>query len=330
MANIKLTHCSGLVTVQDFGRVGHQSKGMPVAGAIDEHAFMQANHLVSNTLFDKYSDKSNLSTGALEVYFGELTVTVNQPCIIAITGANCHPIHIDSHQQQINIPMWQPYKLCAGDSIKLHRPKQGIVSYLAFRGGIQTPMFLGSRAQTFSSTIAIDALKPLVTGQLLELADKQVTPLQTNTPKKGKLSPEIFYQNDPLILRFVPHQHWFNLPNHQQEKWLSRTYKVSSSNNRMACQFEQLSEEPITIRHQTKLSSAVNFGTIQVLPDGSPIVLMKDRQTMGGYPTLGNVYQTDLFRLSQLLPGKEVRFIIGNIEQAQSQLNAFYQKFTQQ
>jgi len=49
---------------------------------------------------------------------------------------------------------------------------------------------------------------------------------------------------------------------------------------------------------------------------------------MGGYPVLGSVMQTDLFRLSQMRPGEKVNFTLINHQQAQQQLRAFYRKFS--
>ncbi len=79
---------------------------------------------------------------------------------------------------------------------------------------------------------------------------------------------------------------------------------------------------------RSTLSKPVCFGTIQCPSDGQPIVLMKDRQTVGGYPVLGTVIQTDLFRLSQKRPGETVRFVPTTLAQAQAQLAAFREKFS--
>ena len=55
-------------------------------------------------------------------------------------------------------------------------------------------------------------------------------------------------------------------------------------------------------------SEAVAFGTIQLPPDGNPIILMADRQTVGGYPRVGEVASVDLPLLAQLKPGDTLRF----------------------
>ena len=57
--------------------------------------------------------------------------------------------------------------------------------------------------------------------------------------------------------------------------------------------------------------------TIQVPPDGQPIVLMAERQTTGGYPKIATVVSADLGRLGQLVAGDGVRFRLVTIEDAQ-------------
>ena len=54
-------------------------------------------------------------------------------------------------------------------------------------------------------------------------------------------------------------------------------------------------------------SVAVFPGTVQLPPDGRPIVLLADAQTIGGYPVVGQVIEADLPLAVQLRPGEEVR-----------------------
>jgi len=66
------------------------------------------------------------------------------------------------------------------------------------------------------------------------------------------------------------------------------------------------------------LSEAVTFGTIQIPPSGKPIVLMADRQTVGGYPKIAEVATVDLHLLAQLRPGERLRFELVSLAQAQA------------
>ena len=82
----------------------------------------------------------------------------------------------------------------------------------------------------------------------------------------------------------------------------------------------------ITIKNKA-LSKPVCYGTMQMPNADQVIVLMKDRQTIGGYPVLGNVIQTDLFRLSQMRAGQKVKFLPTSLNSAQQQLTQFYLRF---
>jgi antagonist of KipI len=70
------------------------------------------------------------------------------------------------------------------------------------------------------------------------------------------------------------------------------------------------------------LSEPVAFGTVQLPPDGRPIVLMADRQTTGGYPRIGEVATVDLPLLAQLKPGDSLRFRPCSVDEAQARLLA--------
>ncbi|MCV6605641.1 MAG: allophanate hydrolase, partial [Porticoccaceae bacterium] len=88
--------------------------------------------------------------------------------------------------------------------------------------------------------------------------------------------------------------------------------------------------EPMTAVPGSMVSEAVPLGAIQVPGDGLPIVLLNDRQTIGGYPKLGSVYGVDLPRLAQSKPGDTVRFVKGSMEEAQRELREFKAFFAAQ
>lgn len=329
MPAIKITQLNSLALVQDFGRFNHQHQGISVNGAADEYAFAKANHMLGNRLFSDSNNKHNDECASIEVFYGQLTFKVDDTCVIAITGADCAPTKIAQDGTSSSLTMWKIHKLNAGDTVALSRPSVGVISYISVKGGIQTKPFLGSRAQSVVPNEKLAELSPLSAGERLPLSSSCHQQIKTNTLELTKYCPTNFYQDKPLVLRFIPHQHWYNAPTHQQENFLHTTFSVNSKSNRMAYQFDLPTSNHNAGFKQLKqaLSSAVNFGTIQLMPSGLPVVLMKDRQTMGGYPTLGSVFQVDLFRLAQLEPGQEVSFSPADISQAQSQLNAFYQRF---
>ena len=68
------------------------------------------------------------------------------------------------------------------------------------------------------------------------------------------------------------------------------------------------------------VSSGVDFGTIQLLPNRQLMILMADHQTTGGYPRIGNIIRAHLPRLAQLQPGTEIRLHTTNIHTAEQLL----------
>ena len=87
---------------------------------------------------------------------------------------------------------------------------------------------------------------------------------------------------------------------------------VTAQSDRMGIRFDgSLPSLPAT-----SLSRAVLPGTIQLPPDGKPILLLCDAQTIGGYPVLGQVIAADLPRAAQLRPGDTVCFSMTSLAEA--------------
>ena len=224
-------------------------------------------------------------------------------------------------------------------------PKSGLHSYIAVQAGFSyqenQQAFLGSVAQTENEmSLGLTGEKltsgsPLFFSKILK-AKKSLT-ADLSSDNKSKLqariphNPELFYANQKLTLRFIASKLFLQLSTDQQQQFLSASYTVSPDSNRMGYRLvpknnstKILSE---ALRADSLLSKPVTFGAIQLPANEQPIVLMKERQTMGGYPVLGTVMQTDLFRLSQMRPGQLIKFSEISYQRAQQQLNAFYQKF---
>ena len=90
----------------------------------------------------------------------------------------------------------------------------------------------------------------------------------------------------------------------------------------------RLTANALPLTERPRFSEPTALGTIQLPPDGQPIVLLNERQTIGGYPTLGCVYQLDCFALAQRRPGQGVYFIQGDVQSAQRLLKEFLNVFT--
>ncbi len=302
---------TGLCSIQDLGRFTAQHLGFSAGGASDEYAFLSANTLLNNPN----------NSAALEISFAHLTLQIETTCTIAITGADC--------QTQLNgqaIKHWQVHHLNAGDILELFAPKSGLHSYLAIYNGINSAVWLGSRSVT-------------LTEQALDFSSKQLTngdtiPLHTicHNPQIA-FAPAIkqhFYQTGLLTLRFIPHALWHDITVEQQQAFRNMTYTISAHSNRMGYKLTtKVTPIPLnlTTNKKTNLSKPITYGAIQLPSNNLPIILMKERQTIGGYPTLGTVIHSDLSRLSQKRPGEKVCFIPISLAQAQQQYLSFYRRF---
>ncbi|ASP47532.1 biotin-dependent carboxyltransferase family protein [Cognaticolwellia beringensis] len=347
---LEIISMNGQASIQDLGRLNAQHLGFSASGAADEFAFLSANKLINDKLaandmsVELHNKQRHCAT--IEITLGQVSFEAKAACIISITGADC--------QAKINnvaVNHWQCYQLQAGDMLDFSMPKTGLHSYLAVLGGFtcqkaQQP-WLGSYAQTINEmalgftgeklTVGSKLYFSAQTKGLTESASEKINkPKEANKPFKA---PSQFYAQQNLTLRIMPSSLFLQMSSDQQQQFLSTEYIISPDSNRMGY---RLSVSPAQIlltksanekilseqlRSRCLLSMPVTYGMVQFPDNEQPIVLMKERQTMGGYPVLGTVMQTDLFRLSQMRPGEKVSFTLINHQQAQQQLIAFHQKF---
>lgn len=310
MPTLMIKKINGLCTIQDLGRLHAQHLGFSAGGAADEYGFLSANKLLEN----------DSNAAALELTFANIVLLAQADCTIAITGADC--------QVSINdkpAALWRTLHLHVGDTLLVKTKNTGLHTYIAIAGGINSKVWLNSRAQTLNEITLGFGEPQLAANSKIKLSAKCYQPELNNTIAIPQA--QQFYPTDGLTLRFIPSTLWQKLPSPVQQQFLKQTYQISPASNRMGY---RLLGEALTIddSQTTTLSKPVTFGAIQLPNDGQPIVLMKERQTIGGYPVLGSVIQTDLFRLSQLRPAKKVTFAPVTVEFAQQQLSSFYQRFS--
>ncbi|WDD98702.1 biotin-dependent carboxyltransferase family protein [Thalassomonas actiniarum] len=326
---LKVLKAGGLCSIQDLGRPGSQHMGFSAGGAADEHAYLTANQLLGN----------DANAAALEITLGQLVLRAECDCTIAITGADSKAC---LNEQPVK--NWQILQLKSGDILSFSLPASGLHTYLAVSGGIDTPLWLGSRSQTLNEPGPTAARGKITADSELPLTDICFNPAPGQEQKPQQATQQIkknyanFYPPGILAARFIPHKLWFSLDSTAQQHFITTEYKINRDSNRMGyrltstADFHKKNSEKGSEKNQAemtlsnKLSRAVTFGTIQLPDFNQPIVLMKERQTIGGYPVIGAVMQTDLFRLSQKRPGELLRFIPVTQEQARQQLTEFYRQ----
>ncbi len=302
--------------LQDLGRQGTQHLGFCQSGAIDEHSFLWANKLASN----------NMNSPALEISFGPFECVFSDNTTIAIAGA-ANKIRLQKHTNgdthQIN--GWQSINIDAGDKLLISSPKTGLRTYLAIAGGLNHNSVFHSAAMVPKEHSGPYSGNCFSKGQELEY------PLTVEMPHKNKhqkMTPRSYIPNyeEDLLLTFIPHQEVHRNTPKLIQQFINNEYHIGPNSNRMAYSLE--SEASITIENKNRLSAATPYGTIQIPPSGKPFILLKDRQTIGGYPVLGYLAHIDCFKLGQRRPHQKVSFSQVTLEASQEKLAELYTFFS--
>ena len=275
----------GLLTlIQDRGRFGAHNLGLTNGGPLDSLAFDWANRLLGND--------SNAS--ALEISFGGLSLEAGVDTSIVITGAEM-PCKINDE----TINQWQTRSVKKGDRIELGYVTNGTRAYLSVAGGFDITPSFGSTATVVRENIGG------LNGDKLQVGD-HLPCASTALPQHYCLGSEAQPQyGNSATLRVVPGYQQDAFDATQQWRFFNSEYLVSDRCDRMGFRLEG---EAIHSGMVGMLSEGICHGAIQIPADGQPIVLMNDRQTIGGYPKIGSVIPLDTAKLAQLSPGATIRF----------------------
>ena len=284
---------SGLLTlIQDSGRFGAHNLGLTNGGPLDTLAFNWANRLLGNTI----------GASALEISFGGLSLESELDTAIVITGAEI-PVTINGDP----VSQWQTHSVSKGDLIELGYAISGTRAYLAVSGGFRIPTSFGS-----SATVVREQVGGLH-GDKLKVGDHlpcEATALPLHYRLADSERPQY---TDNAVLRVVLGYQQEAFDYVEQQRFFSSEYQVTDRSDRMGFRLEG---ESIKSDMVNMLSEGICHGAIQIPADGQPIVLMNDRQTIGGYPKIGSVIPLDTAKLAQLSPGSTIRFEAISTEQA--------------
>ena len=305
---------SGLFTsVQDLGRYGFQKYGVVVSGAMDTFALRIANLLVGN----------EEAAAALEMTLIGSNLRFHQDTLIAICGGNLSPT-IDEQP----VPEWRPVYIKKGTILRFGRYSKGCRAYLALGGALMVPKILNSSSTYLRANLggfqgrALKENDILQLGSLSPLGSKLMNSLALtigNKRFKGaswSVSSNIFpsYKPNPTI-RVLPGPQLNHFTKGSKNKFFNDFFRVTTQSDRMGYRLEG----PILKMSQNleMISEAVSAGTIQVPPDGNPIILLADRQTTGGYPKIAQIATIDLPVIAQVKPGEKVCFQEISLQEAQ-------------
>ena len=280
-------------TIQDEGRWGLQSHGVPVAGPMDPCSHRVANALVGN-------DRNH---AALEIAFVGPEIEFEDDRLVAVAGAE-FVMTLDG----LDVPPNAAFVAGAGSRLRFGTRVRGSRAYLAIAGGVAVTPVMGSRATHLASRLGGLEGRVLTAGDRLPLGD--VTRAHT-----GRRKPRPTSGAHPIGVT-GPHAHVRLLPGPQRE-YLSRDaldllqsapYSIGRESDRMGFRLEG----PLLrhVRGADIISDATPLGALQVPASGQPVLLMADRQTTGGYPKVATVITADIGVAGQLGPGDTISFSI--------------------
>ena len=273
-----------LSLLQDSGRIGQHRIGLTTGGPLDPDAFTWCNRLLQNSA----------GSTAIEISFGGLQLEAQVDTYICVTGA-LMPLRIN----KVLKDLWHVHKVNAGDIITLDFAEEGTRSYLGVADGFQITPSFGSTATVMRESIGgLNGDKLQVNDELSCLATEQRRQLYLTRNHQPH------YQNIATV-RVIPGYQQAHFNRLQQRLFFSHAYTVSDRCDRMGYRLEG---PPISCEIEGILSEGICYGAIQIPADGQPIVLLNDRQTIGGYPKIGSALSIDAAHLAQLKPGGTVHF----------------------
>ncbi|WP_422934361.1 carboxyltransferase domain-containing protein [Sinomonas sp. P47F7] len=289
-------------TVQDLGRPGLAALGVGAAGAADRASLRRANRIVGNPE----------GAAALEALLGGLTLRAARDHVLAVTGTRV-PLRISPAAPaggtgtddgarspsggERRPPLDAPFALLTGETLTLGTPTAGLRSYVAVRGGLDAPEALGSRAADTLSGIGPKPLRPGIALAVLPVRGAHVV----GAPEVPPLLEE-----GVATLRVVPgpRDDWFT--DSALRDFLTSEWTVTQQSNRVGLRLEGPRLER---RRDGELASeGTVLGSVQVPPNGQPVLFLADHPVTGGYPVIAVVVDADLDRAGQLPPGARVRF----------------------
>lgn len=290
-------------TFQDCGRHGHQHLGLPVGGAMDLRAHQLANLIAGN--------EQDMAT--LEITLMGPTLRFEAPACIALAGGDLSPT-----LNGAPAALGRPLVVRPGDVLSFGARRSGVRCYLACHGGFELPAVLGSQSTYLRGALGGFHGRALRKGDALPLC--AMLPAETLNALAADLNdiaiylPSTLANNPRARVRVMRGPHTDLFTDEALGAFFNTPYRIANESDRMGY---RLRGEQLPLRENKQLlSEGATFGSIQVPADGLPIILMADRQSIGGYPKIGHVATVDLPQLAQCMPGEEICFEEVSLTQA--------------
>jgi antagonist of KipI len=284
-----------LTSVQDLGRTGYRQSGVSLGGALDSFALRVANALVGN----------EDDAAGIEATLGTLRLRFDDQRVVAWCGGT-----FTARIGDEELPPGHAGLVAKDEELVLTAPPAGSRAWLAISGGIDVPLVLGSRSTDLRGNFGGHEGRSLRDGDILPLGNGD---LEIAAPWGSRRiaewtapTPWVATARRDRLLRIVRGPEWNRFTADAQTALVATAFTVTPDSDRMGARLDGPPLDRTDPRDL--LSEAVAPGTLQVPPNGQPILLLGDCQTIGGYPKIAHVITVDHPIVAQLWPGDVVRF----------------------
>jgi antagonist of KipI len=300
--SIRVLKPGSFTTIQDAGRWGSQQFGVSASGPMDEISHRIANLLVGNPQ----------SAATLEVTLLGPALCFEAEAAVAVAGGAPN-VRLDGAP----VPAGRTLHVGRGEVLTVKDLACGARCYVAVGGGIVVPEVLGSCATHVRSRLGGLLGRPLRSGDTLQIGRPPAAagrPWAARSAQWSVSSYELARLHSADPIRVLRGRHEARFPTGVRSAFYQERFLITTQSDRMG--FRLRAASAALASDAAAISEGVSFGTVQLPPDGHPIVLMADRQPTGGYPCIANVITADLPRLAQCRPGQSISFEEVTLESA--------------
>ena len=286
-----------LSSIQDEGRAGYRSVGVPVSGALDTVALALLNALLENAS----------GTAALEMLYGGVTLILHggpARCALACTSGRVRT----ADGRETGLPAWQTFVLQDGDRLTIASPRETSTAYLAFEGGFDIAPAMNSLSTCIAGGFGGHE------GRMLRAGDSVALQQHATLPHANASQYDAVVLPQPDCLRVIegPQDAWFDATT--WETFVESSYVVTPESNRAGLRMQ--GPALTSSRGHDLLSEGVATGSVQVPGSGQPVLLIGDHPTVGGYPRIATVIAADIAAAGRLRIGSTVRFSRVSLDEA--------------
>jgi antagonist of KipI len=304
--SLKIIKQGVLDTIQDLGRYGYQYLGINCNGAMDKFSMQLANALLGKKLIEPI----------IEIHFPSSQILFEKDTLFCITGADFYPSVNDKP-----VPLHHPIAASKNSLLKFERLQSGARCYVSILNRFQLDEWMNSYSTNLKSGTGGFKGRNLLKDDIIFFKNE----LHLSKLLNGKNFVVLPWKaNDTIDTRneieFLIGNEWHWLTKESQDSFQEQWFQLTNETDRMGY---MLAGQSLQQKNNDQLaSSAVCFGTVQLLPNGQLIILMADHQTAGGYPRVAYVISAHLSILSQKKPNDVIKFKITSLEEAEKKLIA--------